>query len=263
METKSKSYPGTVASRTFFTLIELLVVIAIISILAGMLLPSLSSVKASGQTTSCANNLNQLGKITGLYFGDYNDYFPWFKDGTNPRDIWRLSLNPPTPLAVYISSATNNGADRIAGIELYSSTKKLRRGTFLCPGVTEANLNYSKVGKDVNQPGSNGTTFLSLSVNRKLCKGGGRTSGVLVSRVKHVSSLIFFADGSGNGQTDQRCRWHQDLSSADDAYASLPARHKGGGNFLYGDLHVNYLKWEEYPGKKYGYDENIYWIPQE
>ena len=260
---KSKSHHETVASRAFFTLIELLVVIAIIAILAGMLLPALSGVKATGKTVSCANNLNQMGKILGMYFGDYNDFFPWFQDGTNPRDIWRRSLNPPTPLAVYVDSSMNNGADRIAGIELYSSTKKLRRGAFLCPGVTEANLNYTKTGKDVNQPASNGTTFISLSVNRKVCKGGGRTSGVQIPRVKHVSSLVLFADGSGNGQTDKRCRWHPNLSSADDAYASLPARHKGGGNFLLGDLHVDYWKWEKYPGAKYGYDEKIYWDPQD
>ena len=247
--------------KSRFTLIELLVVIAIIAILAGMLLPALSSIKESGNTTSCANNLNQLGKFTSMYTSDYDDCFPFHQGGVNANDIWRLGTS--TPLSVYINYAANNGADRIAGIEYYGSTKQLRRGTLLCPSVSERNLDYTEIGKNINKPNidPSNKTFLSLSVNKYLCKSSSRTTGVQVSRIKHPSSLVFFADGSGNGQTDRRCRWHQDLSANEVPFA-LPARHKGGGNFIYGDLHVGYLKWEEYPGAKYGYDYKTYWEPQ-
>ena len=48
--------------------------------------------------------------------------------------------------------------------------------------------------------------------------------------------------------------------SDDNRRSNLPGRHKGGGNFLYGDLHLGYLKWEEYPGSAYGFDKKVYWV---
>ncbi len=53
-----------------FTLIELLVVISIISILASLLLPSLSRAKERAHLTTCINNLHQLGISLQLYIED-------------------------------------------------------------------------------------------------------------------------------------------------------------------------------------------------
>jgi prepilin-type N-terminal cleavage/methylation domain-containing protein len=62
---------------TGFTLIELLVVIAIISMLAGQILPSLSTAREKGRQANCINNLHQIGLAIEMYYQDYDDYPTW------------------------------------------------------------------------------------------------------------------------------------------------------------------------------------------
>lgn len=64
------------SDRSAFTLIELLVVMGIISILAGMIMPSLGSAREKGRRIGCVNNLDQIGKGLTMYCDDYGEYIP-------------------------------------------------------------------------------------------------------------------------------------------------------------------------------------------
>lgn len=63
-------------NRPAFTLIELLAVISIIAVLASLLLPAISMVKRSAQTTSCKNRERQLGLAMAGYAEEQDGYLP-------------------------------------------------------------------------------------------------------------------------------------------------------------------------------------------
>jgi len=238
-------------SKKEFTLIELLVVIAIIAILAGLLFPSLNMARGRAKGLACSNNFSQLGKTVAIYLGDNKDYFPlcnytaasyWFK---------RTS----TPLSAYLHWGKYSNSQVYYG-GIYRTTGTTF-GPFVCPEVSEKNLEYEQDGKMVNHIPETGM-FLSVALNSYMKN---KDAPVLVTRIRKTSTLIIMSDSCGSGVTDYRCRWHPDLPSSS-LKSNIPARHSGGANFLHTDFHVSFLKWENFPCYKYGYpSDGPMWNP--
>lgn len=93
--------------RPGFSLIELLVVIGIISIMLGLLLPTLSGARESGRSVVCASNLRQLTMACSVYAEtNHNNQFPESRLPISPEELlaphyWDPALswvNTLTPL---------------------------------------------------------------------------------------------------------------------------------------------------------------------
>jgi prepilin-type N-terminal cleavage/methylation domain-containing protein len=74
-----------------FTLVELVVVIAIASVLAALMLPSLSSAKEKSRRAVCKGNIRQLLQTLDLYADDNSQFLPSSKDNIGNYHSIRLS----------------------------------------------------------------------------------------------------------------------------------------------------------------------------
>ncbi len=83
---------GRRRSGAGFTLIELLVVISIISVLIGILLPSLGSARESARSLNCTTNLRNLALANFMYANDEKGWFP--SRGTDGKGHWPSKLFP-------------------------------------------------------------------------------------------------------------------------------------------------------------------------
>lgn len=228
-----------------FTLIEALVVAGIIAILAGLILPALSSAKSRGYTVVCLNNQRQLALAWNLYAEDRDGYLPynygitdteytiasgkfynwannvmsWGLEPDNTNEV-QLARGGLGPYCSGVVSPFRCPSDRVLSVAQRDAGWRERTRTYSMNAMLGYAGGYTKFGTNINNPKYKQYFKLPEITN---------PSGIFVFIDEHPDSIRdgYFLAKPGTG-----------------FWFDLPAAyHNNGANVAFADMHIEYRKW--------------------
>ncbi len=243
-------FAASPAKRDGFTLIELLMVIGIISLLASILVPSLSRVRDLTRRAMCLSNLHSVGLAIHGYAGENNNSIPFGPKAPpmmSAADFYPATGSPTSLLSLM------NGAPVGMGLMLSGQLAK-QPNVLFCPGgdqPADAGAELAKVGVHQAQCGyyyrhasttlrsdppgvnvlspehirldnlgnnRNGRPIKALAIDTQfLCASSFEPFGIK-PRTQHRRQVanIVFADGHAAGATNDDGRFTFDLQTYQD-----------------------------------------------
>lgn len=215
-------------SRSGFTLTELLVVIAIIGILAGILIPVIGHVRASGNTTRCAANLRQIGLQLLAYPADNKGVTiianKVYNDGS--WATWQKLLAVYDGTYQHLTKGTTLG-------------ENIDYGIWRCPenGVQTHVVSGASIGEEHCSYGINGWANSTSLIQGERYTGARVTSFTNPSKLYMVTEACYFRMEENKTNGDQTVP--AGLYSSGPNYLRYP--HNGKINMIYADGRLELL----------------------
>ena len=225
------------ARKQSFTLIELLVVIAIIAILAGMLLPALSSAREKGRAAKCSGNLKQLAQANELYCSDNNGYFAPYARFSG-RDSGRVY-----PYPMWWGEAAGSSENKFNEGGYLSPYMGKGKDILVCGTVSQ----LVKFGADTtggsygyNANGVGGVGYMQFKDGKSSTAQTEYGKSVKNSFIKKPGSLIMFGDTvEAGGMRSVTALAAIDRIYGPDSYHYIHFRHSNRANIAWADGHVS------------------------
>lgn len=199
-------------ARRAFTLIELIVISALLLLMVAVMMPSLLHNIALEKRSRCLDNERAVGRAVVLYAGDQDDTLP----------MARYPDLATSPISAFFPSSKPSHGPMIWADVVSPYVKEL--SSFACPSDPTG----------LNSPKSRALSFAlnayfyrQPGVRRELLNGGA------LSEIVNASSKILLAEAANSAR-------HEILepSQWSDLDGSIWARHMGGANWIFGDLHT-------------------------
>jgi prepilin-type processing-associated H-X9-DG protein len=208
----------------------LLVVIAIISILAAMLLPSLSKAKASAQATACGNNIKQLEMAWVMYADDNQSLLVnncSMVDTRSYRQSWVNNIQD------WGTSAENTNADFVRSGKLATYVNN-SLGVYKCPSDASIAQNGPRL-RSISMNALVGDPMVSLNrFNPAWCQF--RKMSQFPSPANFFVLIEEHPDTINDGyfvNTWDQIKWGNLSASF----------HRGSANISWGDGHLERRRW--------------------
>jgi prepilin-type N-terminal cleavage/methylation domain-containing protein len=247
----------SIAPGRGFTLVELLVVIAIISILIGLMMPGIQSMRETARRTQCLSRMARLGEALqkdesangALPPGSAGDKGPVHNVAKGIHNGWPIQLLP------YLDDpALFKQIDQTAGV--YDSknavARKIRIPAFACPsdrtvtGNDVPTSSYAGCHNDVEAPideKNNGVLYLNSRISQHDVTDGPEHTFYIGEKVTDAGDLGWM---SGTRATLRNAG--TPLNGPFDAakatgltVGGFGSMHPGGGNFLFGDYAFRFV----------------------